>query len=107
MVTDASDDEPKNPWRGRVYVIGSADGESFWVSFNSLPAGGCIDMAVRNTGQGRDTGLSSVQMPGSGTISSAPSGGYTPPIDLAAAASKCTDRSAPNNAIAFNFRLKG
>jgi Tfp pilus assembly protein PilE len=110
MVVDTTPLTAVNPWQGAVLVVGVATagtsgGPGYWIIFNGLPTSACIDLAVRNSGQGRDAGLEAVSLAATAQSTLAGNAGSAPPTTVATAAAACTAATSINSA-AFLFRLR-
>jgi prepilin-type N-terminal cleavage/methylation domain-containing protein len=94
-----------NPWGGETNVTVS-DTTTFSVLFTKVPKAACIDLLMRNTGSGRDTGL---QVAGVGAVNSSTSFNFAANYDLLGDIAKsntyCSD--ANNNTVYFTYTLRG
>lgn len=103
MLDGVTDTSPVDIWGGDVAVQGvTVDGNvgaGFVVTFEMVPQAACIDLIVRNTGQGRDTGLSKVEADGGSETAF--------PISVSDAADACSVTASTGNTLQFTFKLKG
>lgn len=86
-------------WNGLVDIAAythTTAGDSFSISFAAVPKRACMDLLVRNTGVGRDTGLI-------GAAAAAGDNSANFPITLSIADGIC---STDSNTVVFTFRLK-
>jgi len=94
-----------NAWNGAVTIAsaqssGGSAGDSFAVTYASMPQDACADMAVRMTGPGRDGGLIGVSNGGAAN-------GTNFPIDVTTAIGICTPAGAATTIpLTFTFRLR-
>lgn len=72
--------------------------DSFAVTFAKVPQGACSNLLMRNTGQGRDTGLI-----GAGNSISK---NTSFPMTLTQAVAACSSTTTAGNNVVFTFRLK-
>ena len=91
-----------NPWSGTnqgVQILSAQTnekGDSFNVAYINLPQSVCVDMLVRNTGSGRDSGL---------TLAGKLGAEAAPPISVKTATTACDSANA--SSASFVFKLKG
>lgn len=109
-LVNAAGTDTINQWNGPIAVVAAATGTAFQVSFGLVPRAACVDMLVKNTGQGRDTGLS-----GAGASTTAVSSGTlitgltnitatSNGLSVIDATSACANDT---NTVAFTFNLRG
>ena len=92
-----------NIWGGvmtaqNVRTTNVVAGDAFVITFPNVPQQACVDLAVRNSGQGRDAGLIG--------IAAAAATATAFPISTAAAIAICPSTAAAGNPISFTFRLR-
>jgi Tfp pilus assembly protein PilV len=91
----------RDVWTGNVTVTAATQtvaGDSFTIAFAKVPRDACIDILVRNTGAGRDSGLVKAGSLASQTTNM--------PITVTGAAAYCSTTTVTGNTIAFTFLLK-
>lgn len=98
-------DNPTNPttvrdvWGGNVTIAAATSvvaNDSFTITFARVPQSACMDLYVRNTGPGRDSGLT---LAGALAVAAFP-------IDLTEALGQCGVVAAAGNNVSFSFTLK-
>jgi len=78
-------------------TVGAA-GDGFVITFPAVPQQACVDLAVRNSGQGRDAGLVGIANAAATTTAF--------PLSTADAIAICGNTTAVGNTLAFTFRLR-
>lgn len=98
-----------NQWNGALLVGGIGTGDSFQILFTNVPRAACVDMLVKNSGQGRDTGLRAIGADGTSTAISATiaSTNVTTSYNGMTVTGATGECAAETNSVAFNFALKG
>ena len=108
-------DDPVNPafvrdvWNGDVEFDATASaagvlGDSFAITLPNVPRGACVDLLVRNTGAGRDSGLLRAGANGNESMSAA-EGAPNFPIEVGTAIGYCNGANDQND-MRFMFSLK-
>ncbi|WP_301100321.1 type 4 pilus major pilin [Propionivibrio sp.] len=88
-------------WGGAVNILRGTQvvaGDSFGISFARVPQQPCVDLAVRNSGAGRDAGLLG--------IANALAYATAFPMDVTTAVGVCPITAVAGNTIVFTFRLR-
>lgn len=91
----------RDVWNGDVEIESATStiaDDSFLITLNGVPQGACSDLIVRNTGQGRDSGLT--QVGANGTNYNAF------PVTMAQAVGACNVTAAAGNVVEFRFTLR-
>jgi len=98
--------EVRNGWNGQVQLASATSagvaGDSFTITFPSVPQGACSDLLTRNTGAGRDTGI--VSAGANGTTYTQAGGDF--PVTVTNAVAACSVTGAAGNSMTFTFMLK-
>lgn len=96
----------RDVWGGPLEIdsatIGGIADAGFTVTFNTVPQSACSDLLVRNTGQGRDSGMREALANGALVAAFPGSVGVT----VAQAVGACNLTGAAGNSVGFTFSLR-